>query len=466
MAEFGTIEPVPSSTKILFLGAGPDARTLQAVAQEFSEIEDELSHYEDRFHVTPNFESRASKLPRLLMRIKPDVVHFSGHGTDTGELVFLDEQGQARPADPLTIARTFQILQGTVRCVVLNACYSDRQAEEIAKYVPAVIGMCDRIEQRQALAFSKGFYEALGFGRSVEEAFELAKLQAELADVPLADAPKLIKRQSRAIGSVRHSRFAHELNRTLYWRTLRMTCDNDMNHRSFIVHGVARQNLEFFLTRVLRYFKRPEGLRHRIVAVSSDLDHRRAVTAQDWGLHMRTALAATDWPLPEALDDAAHGEAVMFVFCHGSRPLRTRRAGDTIGLDEVELAGFCDFLCSYFPRQLAQARPKHPLRLVVPIEYPDYDGVESDDPLLRAVDAALRAAEGIGYERIPEITQPSWSEVWESIKSIYDQVERRTPPASIGEACRRAYERACGKTFAELADSLAVEFDFDASANT
>ena len=54
--------------------------------------------------------------------------------------------------------------------MLLNACYSEVQAEEIYKHIDCVIGMKSSIQDRAALDFSEGFYDAISAGRKSEGA--------------------------------------------------------------------------------------------------------------------------------------------------------------------------------------------------------------------------------------------------------------------------------------------------------
>jgi hypothetical protein len=56
---------------------------------------------------------------------------------------------------------------GGVRCVVLNACWSDALAEALLRVVPCVVGMAADLNDRAAIAFAAGFYRMLGLGESV-----------------------------------------------------------------------------------------------------------------------------------------------------------------------------------------------------------------------------------------------------------------------------------------------------------
>jgi hypothetical protein len=71
-----------------------------------------------------------------------------------------------------------------VQCVILNACYSKIQAEAISQHIPHVIGMNQGIGDRAAIAFSIGFYKALGANRTVEQAYKAGCVEIRLEDIP------------------------------------------------------------------------------------------------------------------------------------------------------------------------------------------------------------------------------------------------------------------------------------------
>ena len=65
-------------------------------------------------------------------------------------------------------------------CVVLNACYSQRQAKAIAKHVDCVIGMSKGITDAAAIDFSAAFYAALADGESIQRAYESGCVEISL----------------------------------------------------------------------------------------------------------------------------------------------------------------------------------------------------------------------------------------------------------------------------------------------
>jgi tetratricopeptide (TPR) repeat protein len=183
--------------KILFLGANPSDSTWLAIDREVREITQRLraTPHGARFEIEQEWAVQVSDLQAALLRHRPDIVHFGGHGRATGEILVADEIGNAVPIRPSALAELFRILGDSIRCVVLNACYSEHQAEAIRRHVDCVVGMSGAIKDGASIAFSGAFYETLGFGRPVKTAFELGKNQIDLTGLLDADVPKLLVRE-------------------------------------------------------------------------------------------------------------------------------------------------------------------------------------------------------------------------------------------------------------------------------
>ena len=118
-------------------------------------------------------------LMQAMLDESPTIVHFAGHGETEG--IFLrDEMGNPRLVTGEALASLFALFKDTVKCVVLNACWSETQADAIRQHVPHVIGTRDKILDVAALAFSAGFYKAIGAGRDVPFAFEAGKVRVRM----------------------------------------------------------------------------------------------------------------------------------------------------------------------------------------------------------------------------------------------------------------------------------------------
>ena len=69
----------------------------------------------------------------------------------------------------------FELCADFVKCVVLNACYSEVQASAISQHIDWVIGMKKAVGDQAAIKFAVGFYDAPGAGRDFESAFKSAR---------------------------------------------------------------------------------------------------------------------------------------------------------------------------------------------------------------------------------------------------------------------------------------------------
>ena len=170
---------------ILILAANPSDQVRLRLPQEVREIEEglRLSAERDRFKLVSQWAVRPEDLRRSLLQYKPQFVHFSGHGEGEQGLIFEDESGKTKRISTEALARLFGLCP-TVECVLLNACYSEVQARAIGQHIDYVVGMNNAIGDRAAIKFAVGFYDAVGYERSVPEAYEfgLAAIDVEGLD--------------------------------------------------------------------------------------------------------------------------------------------------------------------------------------------------------------------------------------------------------------------------------------------
>ena len=168
--------------KILILASNPrndlnlngEIRLLRSVIDR--------SRYRDQFEVVSEPEVQVGDLQRLLLRHTPQIVHFCGHGSGKEGLIFKREEGGEQWVGADALADMFRLnpICQHVRCVLLNACYSEEQASAIVSQIDYVVGMSHEIQDNSAIAFSKGFYLALGEGCSIEDSFEFGKNAIQL----------------------------------------------------------------------------------------------------------------------------------------------------------------------------------------------------------------------------------------------------------------------------------------------
>lgn len=188
--------PSPEPIKILFLGAAPSDDVRLALSKEVREISRNLSESDKgrRFHLVEGWAICPTELQTILLQQRPHILHFSGHGSAAGELIFEDDQGKALLSSVVSVARLIATLSTGVRCVFLNACYSAAQAAAMQKHVDCVVGMTSAVSDASAIAFASCFYLALGHGQTVQTAFDLSCNQIESAGSYEADGPTLLCR--------------------------------------------------------------------------------------------------------------------------------------------------------------------------------------------------------------------------------------------------------------------------------
>lgn len=183
--------------RILFLSANPIDTQRLRLDEEVRAIDHALQQT-TYFEIKTHWAVRLSDLQELLLRHKPTIVHFSGHGSPAAEIILQDENGNGHPVPGQLLKQLFALLKDDIKCVVLNACYSQIQSESIADEIDCVIGMPNQIDDKAAIKFAAAFYQALGYGKNLKAAYELGSIQIGLEKLSDEDKPRLIAKNINA----------------------------------------------------------------------------------------------------------------------------------------------------------------------------------------------------------------------------------------------------------------------------
>jgi hypothetical protein len=210
---------------ILFLAANPLGTDRLALDREARAIQAELdrSGFRDRFELVTRWAAEPLDLLRELRRLKPTVVHFSGHGASgpgaaddhrsssgphrdaVGEpghngneprhgLFFQGSDGRPQLVSTEALEETFGAAGTSVKMVVLNACYSEAQAKALLPHVDCVVGMSGSIHDDAARSFAIGFYGGLGERESIAAAYKQGCAAISLEGLRDRDGPQLVVR--------------------------------------------------------------------------------------------------------------------------------------------------------------------------------------------------------------------------------------------------------------------------------
>ena len=189
-----------SKIKILFVSANPTGTTPLKLDEEVREIEAKIraAEHRDTLELITKWAARPDDLLQSLNQHRPHIVHFSGHGNPTEELVLLDKEGRPKTVTKEALVNLFRTLKDNIRVVLLNACFSKPQAEAITGEIDCAIGMSRAIGDDAAIVFAASFYRAIGFGRTIKEAFDQGKTALLLESIPEESTPTLLIREGIA----------------------------------------------------------------------------------------------------------------------------------------------------------------------------------------------------------------------------------------------------------------------------
>jgi hypothetical protein len=174
-----------SGVQVLFVTCDPEgtADHLQLQAEQRA-IKQALaiSPHGSKIHIDNLPAATTDDLRRALLNKSYDIVHFSGHA-DADFLVFATSDNQPSPTPTSAVAELIARYP-SVRCVVLNACEAVKSLT--VPISSRTIGMEESIPDKAAIEFSRGFYDALGAGKSIDDSFDEGVSAMKLASFDAA----------------------------------------------------------------------------------------------------------------------------------------------------------------------------------------------------------------------------------------------------------------------------------------
>jgi hypothetical protein len=93
-----TIEKI----KVLFLASNPIGTSTLSLDKELRLITRKIrsSEYRDAIDLIPCLATQADDFIDFLNQHRPDILHFSGHGSPDGEILLMDQDGSPMPVSP------------------------------------------------------------------------------------------------------------------------------------------------------------------------------------------------------------------------------------------------------------------------------------------------------------------------------------------------------------------------------
>ncbi|MCD4751962.1 MAG: CHAT domain-containing protein [Anaerolineaceae bacterium] len=191
--QIAELRNLPRKIKVLFLSSSPIDQDKLRLDEEIRSISEMIrkSEHRDSVELVSAWAVRPLDILQELNIHEPAIVHFSGHGSPNDELVLQDNNGETKLVSKQAIVQAMATTSSGIRLVFLNACYTDQTALSICDHVEAAIGMNNSIGDDAARIFAAQFYSAIGFGKSVNNAFNQAKSALMLENIPEEYIPVL-----------------------------------------------------------------------------------------------------------------------------------------------------------------------------------------------------------------------------------------------------------------------------------
>lgn len=188
-----SLNELPEEITVLFLASNPKDQGQLRLDEEVRSIKEMItkSRHRDSVKLESCWAVRPGDILQYINEYTPTIVHFSGHGSSNDELVLMDNNSNTKLVSMGSIVQAMSVANDNLRLVFFNTCHSRNQAHKVTEYIECAIGMNDSITDDAARIFSAQFYSSLGFGLSVEQAFNQAKAALMLEGIPEESTPTL-----------------------------------------------------------------------------------------------------------------------------------------------------------------------------------------------------------------------------------------------------------------------------------
>lgn len=177
--------------KVLFLAANPVEIPRLQLAEEARAIAKMIrqTKLRDSLELITRWAIQPDDVLHELLEYQPTIVHFSSHGSPSGQLIMEKGCGAIAIRDGDAFVRLLDVQQKRVRVVVLNACHSHASTQMLAGIVDCVVSLDKYSGGRCCQVFARSFYRSIGYGVSVGSAFDHASALLQLEGCPAAHSP-------------------------------------------------------------------------------------------------------------------------------------------------------------------------------------------------------------------------------------------------------------------------------------
>lgn len=187
------MEKLPESINVLIMTSNPIDTNQLRLDEEVRSITEMIrkSQHRETVKLESRWAIRTIDILQAINEVNPTIVHFSGHGAPNGDIIVQNNDGTAKTISKEAIVQVLKSSTDKIKLVFFNSCFSYLQAQAVIEQIPCAIGMSDAIGDKAAEVFAAQFYSAIGFGKSVKQAFEQAKAALMLEKINEENIPTL-----------------------------------------------------------------------------------------------------------------------------------------------------------------------------------------------------------------------------------------------------------------------------------
>lgn len=182
--------------KILIVSANPETTASLRLADEMRGITEGCRKAKERdaFDIKILQSTRLDDFRLEMLEFKPNILHFCGHGSGDKGIILESDNSGAQFLEGKRLANFLGNFTSHLECVILNACFSEKQAEDIRNQVDFVVGMKEAIGDKIASRFSVLFFEAVFAQRDYQASFDYAIDSLDLEEITGSLSPVLMTR--------------------------------------------------------------------------------------------------------------------------------------------------------------------------------------------------------------------------------------------------------------------------------
>ena len=148
---------------ILFVGLDIKDMGILKTNKEFQVIYEivEECKYRDYIQVIPALSITRNQLRSKLLKYRPQIVHFVGHGTEKDSIFFpgdnLEENSDTLEFELIEL---FELYKDFIKFVFFNTCESGTLAKKLKNVIDISIGTDKSVDDDDAINFAEGFYHS------------------------------------------------------------------------------------------------------------------------------------------------------------------------------------------------------------------------------------------------------------------------------------------------------------------